>query len=372
MKKTVALLLCLVMVLCCLSGCGSANKNADDTVMTVNGVKVSWDEYMFWIGYAAMYLKYQYSMYGAEIDWTAETGGEDGQTNAEWCVDYAKQTVIQKCLIEAKCNELGVTLDENDKAEIQKSIEEYKVSCCGENATDEQFEAYLKSNQNSNLKVLENSQTATALTNKLFAALFGENGEKADAEQLLAKAAEAGYTKANHILFLFTNKENEERTDAEKAAGKAKLEGFMKELNAIEDPEARYARFQELKTENCEDTGKEAYQFAEGVMVQDFYDKSIALEPYEMDIVETSYGYHLMIGLPLDLEYNVTSQSSDPITLRETMLNDLFSDELSKWQKDAEVVMAKGFEDFDFSTTFGKGGFIYQSWADRVAAQSKK
>lgn len=369
MKKIIALILATAMLVCCLAGCG-ANKTEDDTVMTVNGVKVSWDEYMFWIGYAAMYLNYQYSMYGMTVDWTADNGG--GQTNAQWCVDYAKETVIQKCLIEAKCAELGITLSDDDNAEIQKSIDDFKVQSCGEGATDEQFEAYLKSNQNSSIAVLRSSQEATTLTNKLFTELYGEDGSKADASELLAAAEEAGYTKCNHILFLFTDENHEERSDADKAAGLAKLEGIRDELNAIENTDERYARFLELKEENCEDTGTEAYQFGEGVMVEEFYEMSRSLGEYEMDIVESSYGYHLIIGLPLDLDYSVTSQSSTPISLRETMLNEQFSDQLSAWEKEAEVVMAEQFKDFDFSTLFGTNGFIYQSWADRTAAKEKK
>ena len=362
MKKIIALILALVLMLCCLTACGNGKK-ADDTVMTINGIDVTWDQYMFWIGYAAMYLNYQYSSYGMEMDWSAELS--EGVTAAQWCVDYARDNVIQKCVIESKCRDMGVTLTEEDNQEVEKSIADYKAQYCGEDATDEQFEAYLKQNQYSNIDVLRNSQEATVLTNKLFTALFGENGSNFDDEKLVANAAEQGYTKANHILFLFTDENGEERSDAEKAAGKAKLEGFIEEMNAIEDTDARYARFLELKEENCEDTGTDAYQFTEGIMMQEFYDMSLALEPYEMDIAETSYGYHLMIGLPLDLDYPVTSQSSSSATLRDTLLNAEFEKQLTQWQDEAEVVMGKDYEDFDFSSLFSKSGFIYQSWEDK-------
>lgn len=367
MKKIIALTLALVMVLLCLAGCGS--KNSNDTVMTVNGVDISWDEYMFWIGYGAMYLNYQYSMYGGEVDWTGEIS--EGVTAAQWCVDYATETVTQKGVLLSKCAEKGITLNDEEKAEVQKNIDDLKTQTCGENATDEQFEAYLKTNQFSNLKVLRASQEATVLTNKLFNALYGEDGANVSEDELLKAAGDEGYTMANHILFLFKDDEGNERSDAEKAAGKAKLEGFMQELNAIEDNDERYARFQELKEENCEDTGTTAYEFKEGTMVQEFYDMSVSLEPYAMDIAETSYGYHLIIGLPLDLDYAVSSQSSNSATLRETLLNDMYGDQLSQWQKEAEVVTATAFADYDFTTAFGSSGFIYQSWADKSAAKSK-
>lgn len=370
MKRILAFSLALVMLFACLAGCSSKPSYKEDTVMTVNGVEVSWDEYMFWIGYAAMYLNYQYSMYGMQIDWTAKD--DDGGSNAQWCVDYAYDTVVQKAIIDSKCAELGVVLNDDDKAEIQKSLDDYKTKCCGEDATDEQFEAYLKNNEYSNIAVLRSSQNTTALTNKLFDELFGEDGAKVDASELLDKAAEKGYTKANHILFLFTDENGEERSESEIAAGKAKLESFMNELNAIEDKEERYARFCELKEENCEDTGTDAYQFTDGTMVEEFYNKSLELGEYEMDIVETTYGYHLMIGLPLDLDYTVTAQTSNPTTLREQMLNALFEDKLKAWQDEAVVEKIGEFEDFDFTTMFGTSGFIYQSWSDRSASKDKK
>ena len=37
--------------------------------------------------------------------------------------------------------------------------------------------------------------------------------------------------------------------------------------------------------------------------------------------------------------------------------------------EEAEIVMVGEFADFDFASTFGPEGFIYQSWADRSAAK---
>ena len=361
MKKFLSLTLAVLLLLCCFTGCGNTK---DDTVMTVNGQKIGWDEYTFWIGYASMYLSYQYSMYGSEVEWLLE--GADGTTNAQWCVEYATETVTQKGVIEAKCAEMGIALSEEEMEEVQKSIDDYKVQCCGEDATDEQFESYLKTNQYSNLAVIRSTQITSVLSNKLFEALYGTDGSNYTDEELLTMAAEKGYTKANHILYLFTDEEGEVRSDAQVAAGKAKLEGFMAELNAIEDSEARYERFLELKEENCEDGGTEAYQFGQGVMVEEFYDASIALEPYELTITETDYGYHLMIGLPLELEYEV-STGNGYTALKEVILGEIFGNDLQAWTEEATVEYAKGFEDFDFSTMFTEGGYSYESWAERSA-----
>ena len=58
MKKTIAMLLAAVMLCGCLAGCGGTK---DDTVMTVNGTEISYDEYMTWLGSAVSDIKSIYS-----------------------------------------------------------------------------------------------------------------------------------------------------------------------------------------------------------------------------------------------------------------------------------------------------------------------
>ena len=67
MKKTIAMLLAAVMLCGCLAGCGGTK---DDTVMTVNGTEISYDEYMTWLGSAVSDIKSIYSTYsGTDVDW---------------------------------------------------------------------------------------------------------------------------------------------------------------------------------------------------------------------------------------------------------------------------------------------------------------
>ena len=49
MKKITAIILAVIMLCGCAAGCSGSE---EDTVMTVNGFDVSFDEYMTWLGSA--------------------------------------------------------------------------------------------------------------------------------------------------------------------------------------------------------------------------------------------------------------------------------------------------------------------------------
>ena len=66
-------------------------------------------------------------------------------------------------------------------------------------------------------------------------------------------------------------------------------------------------RFKELKEEYCEDTGKTAfpdgYLFRSGEMVEEFENAAMLLEEYGVsEPVESPYGYHIILRLPLDAD----------------------------------------------------------------------
>ena len=111
---------------------------------------------------------------------------------------------------------------------------------------------------------------------------------------------------------LQTGEALEEAAVAEK---EAQAQALAEELQAIQDPEQLVKRFQELKEEYDEDTGKftypDGYVFLPGEMVAEFEEGVKALADYGVSQpVKTSYGYHVILRLPLTADTVVSYDST--------------------------------------------------------------
>ena len=145
---------------------------------------------------------------------------------------------------------------------------------------------------------------------------------------------------------LSTGEALDEETVAEK---KAQAESLVEELNAIEDKEQLVERFRELKEEYCEDNGKTAfpdgYVFLPGEMVEEFENAALALEEYAVsEPVESPYGYHIILRLPLDADAIIAySSTGEAMTAREYFANDDYSKKLTAYLEAMEAEYAPGF-----------------------------
>ena len=125
MKKFIALALALVMLCCTAAGCSSGS--GEDTVMTVNGTAVGFDEYMAGLNQAVSELEDLYQSYsGTSVDWDGKFMFDDSITNIEWCLKRAAQQAARYRVVEVKANELGLTLTEDQQSAIDEQLESIK------------------------------------------------------------------------------------------------------------------------------------------------------------------------------------------------------------------------------------------------------
>ena len=374
MKKFLSGVLAVMMLMFCFTGCG---KTADDTVMTVNGSEVSWDEYMYWLGAAATELQSYYSTYGSELKWDDDCMFDKGITNADWCIKRANETVAEIHTIDNKAAEMKLTVTDEQKEQIKDQIEQVKSVYCTGDDPDTEIVSVMKS-YNFTLESYNQIMSMNMLYLNIYNELYGENGEKLDESKVLQYAEENNYVTSAHILFLNTKtvtddegKETEEElSDSELAEKKAEAEGIVNELQAITDDSKRYDRFMELMNEKSEDPGKQnfpkGYCFTSGTMVEEYDTASRELSDYEVKLVESSFGYHIIMRLPTTPDDLVMTGSS-PSTLRALAAPEYYQDEVETWAKGVEPKPTSAYKNFDFSQFFTDSGFSFVPFSEYEA-----
>lgn len=385
MKKFIALALALVMLCCCAAGCSSGSK--EDTVMTVNGTAVGFDEYMAGLNQAVSELEDLYQSYsGTSVDWNGKFMFDDSLTNIEWCLKRAAQQVARYRVVEAKADELGLTLTEDQQSAIDEQIESIKEQyVTSDDDSDTQLKAFFATYGYTEDSYKERCRLNYLYTN-LFTELYGDQGSKLSDEKVQAYAEENDYITSAHILFLTTETvtaddgttSSQAISDEAKAEKKAKAEELCAELKAISDDSERWARFKELMNEYSEDQGleqfPEGYCFTTGSMVDEYDDASRALEEYQVsDVVESKFGYHIIMRLPVKgtdlVSYsNGYQQSVVPLTYLAAPVE--FDSDVADWASSATIKYTKLYDSIDFSQFISSDGFAFQSYADYSAAQS--
>ena len=328
----------------------AASKKYDGSavVATVNGTEVTWKLYYYLIGS----LTSQYINYTMAIpDFSADVG--DGTTLQDAMREALEARIKYYTVAITEAENRGLTDTVNAEVDEQWNsiVEQYG----GVDALMEAMEsAYL---DEPTYRML---LTSNAAFNAIMVDSYGTAGEKLTDGDVLTWANDNNYLHCKHILFLTQNDDGTDKTDEEKAEIRKEAEATLAELRTLEDDrEAMIARFDELMAD-ADDPGMttfpDGYTFTSNQMVQEFEDGTRALEEYEIsDIVESSYGYHIILRLPLDPEGKTLSQDSgtgDYMTLRADAANELFNAMLLDWIETSTVEWQGDFGTMDYNELF--------------------
>ena len=327
----------------------------DEKVLQIGEEEERWGDY-FYVLYSQCsqienYFDSMAAYYGMHFNWTdpVEEGAEE--TFAGTASDTAESLMVQLAALEKFAADHDISLGEEEMALIEAQKEKDRINALGEDATEEQFRETLQQVYLSD-EMYDRIVRQNILYQTCFKRLYGEKAEKLSDEEALQYLEDNGYLSAAHILFQNTDPETGEKLDDEAlSAKKAELEALIAELRAIEDEEERTKAFLEKVSELSEDPGStyypEGYTFTEGRMVPEFENAAKELEDYAVsDIVETSYGYHVLLRLPLkaDAIIEFSNESGEPRTARMLAANALYGQQLQETADSLELSWLDGAE----------------------------
>lgn len=385
MKRLISAALCLALALGLMAGCGSledvdlgvsaapentgagdasslqldwdaarAKHELDATVLTVDGENADWGEFFYWLYYC--YTNYVNDM-GAVTDFSTPYIYDSEMTIGEMLIDAAKNYCVQYHALDVNARKEGVELTKEDEEALQALLESDIKEIAGEDGTEEELFAALEETYVSR-ELYELMNRTAALYSRAYNTLYGGTGEKLTEQEVKDFADEYSFMTAKHILIQTTDAEGEPIDEAAKAEKLAEAEEIYAQLEGKSGQELESA-FDALMQEKSEDTGLAAfpdgYCFTADDMVTEFSEAVAALEPGQLSgIVESSFGYHIILRMPLTAEDRVLQFDSTgtPYTIRAVAAANLYEARLNGWIENAETVWAAEFEDLDLNELF--------------------
>ena len=297
------------------------------------------------------YFEQMAAYYGVAADWEGSVGDGSGQTYAQYAVSEAKNYLESILTVRGFAASHGIRLGDEALAALEPQAMADAV--LGEGASLDEFYAKLDSEAHMSFETYRAMREASLLYSAVYEELYGTAGEKLSEEDAVAWLQEQGYLAAGHILLMTIDPNTGSALEESEISAKREKAGeIAAELQAIQDQEELLKRFLELKEEHCEDTGKtvypDGYTFQPGTMVQEFESAVQSLEEYAVsDPVETAYGYHVIMRLPLKGDASLLTLQGTSTTARQELAQKRITEDLDAFQEAHPVEFAEGVENFD-------------------------
>ena len=310
-KQAAGLLLAAVLLLSLLAGCGRRDTGVDpveavlgyskDTVyFTMDGEKVTAEDYLFWLVRRTEEIDSAYRMMGNPgIDWEADM---QGTTAAELLKEQAKGVAMLMHMVETIAKEESVSYGRKEKEaykEDRKTVVELEG---GQEAYEKTLLALCITEEG-----MEKANRASVLYQKLEEHYSRSGGSMEGSREIVRSyAEERGILSAKHILLLTGDPSLDGKSSAyspEKIAEQRALaEDLLRQLRESGDsPEL----FDTLMKQYSEDSGlagnPNGYVFGASIgltMVDAFTKGTQALDYGEIsDVVESEFGFHIILRL---------------------------------------------------------------------------
>lgn len=345
----------------------AAGMPGDTVVAKVGEWDITADSLLYWLNYNAEYAA---QMGMTDIPWDSEMS--EGKTIEQGMLESALELAAAYRVVYEQALKEGVGLPENAQSELDAYMKELATELGGEDVVEHYFWMSMTTKN-----LFEQLYLSSNYDVKLQEKYYGPDSGSypTDAEVLSYAQDDLGYYRAKHILLLTKDMEkpikNEEGVatgeyepldDATIAEKKAKADELLAQLRVADDP---VALFDELMNEYSEDTGlatnPDGYTTQKGQMVSEFEDTALALKDGEIsDVVESTFGYHIILRLPLD-----------PEDYRADLIAQRMQETREQWMEDYGVTTTEAYDKIDPSDFRTKAEAIQTAAYQEIAAIQK-
>ena len=264
------------------------------------------------------------------IDWAAAM--PDGRMPA----DYFKEEALKECALSLAVKNEAIRLGCIPTDEHLSLLQQQTTDLIAQMGGSENFNAIIDSYMMSE-EIYNYLSTLNTYKQTLYEYYYGDNGVELPAEGTYEKTEMPPYSRVKHVLIttvdIATNMPLDDATIAEK---KSLAEQILARAKSGED-------FDALVNEYGEDPGMEQSPTGyvvtnNGQMVVEFETAALALKDNEVsDIVETSYGYHILKRLPFSEDELNALKSNHDLNDRYAYSDTLYDAKLNALRNSVEI-----------------------------------
>lgn len=326
----------------------AAGLSPTDTLLTVNGEQIPADLTLYYVSYSCSYFMSSYGQYGVSL---ADYAGQ--------VLDDGVNLAVNEALLRQHAAQLGCPPTD---AQLQAALAE------GE-ANGGEVRNLLRGSYGLTDESIQYLLLHTAYYQNVLDAATHEPG----AEELEEYLDSKGVFAVKHILLKTVDDSNQPLSEDQVAKKKELAEHLLTLLKASENIQSQApeeedleARFDELMMTHSEDNPQnnpDGYVFdSSDSLVGGFREAALELEPGGLSgIVETDYGYHIMLRLPLTDETRAGYAQS--------FRADALSGQLAQWREEMELTRSDALNALDVADFYAKLT-AYQQALDESGAGS--